>query len=493
MATKTSLMDRLKSNSTIKATEILKDSKFFNQTEVVHTGIPSLDILLSGDVDGGFSPGITILAGASKSFKTMFSLIMAKKYMDKYPESVLMFYNCEFGTSKDYFNSLEIDMGRVMHIPILNLEELKFDMVNQLEGIERGDKVIFVVDSIGNIASKKEVDDAKDEKSVADMSRAKQIKSFFRIITPYMKIKNIPCVIVAHIYQTQEIYSKAVVSGGCLVSGTKLQMSDNTLKEIQNIKVGEQVRTAIGDKVVTSIWNPDTLHIGIPECYEIQFDDGYSVTCSNNHSFLTIDGWTEAKNLKIDTPVTTNGYIGKTSGRIVKSINIVGKLPVYDISVYEAEHYILENGVVTHNTGPYYSADTIFIIGRQQEKDGTELIGHNFVVNVEKSRVVIEKSKIPITVKFDGGLSTYTGLIELGLQSGLVIKPVQGWYSRVFDTGEIEAKKWRLKETDCSEFWTPILDNPTFKKWVIDNFKLSTANLFGSSIVPIDVIEDEID
>ncbi len=36
--------------------------------------------------------------------------------------------------------------------------------------------VIIVVDSVGNLASKKEVDDALEGKSVADMTRAKQMK-----------------------------------------------------------------------------------------------------------------------------------------------------------------------------------------------------------------------------------------------------------------------------------------------------------------------------
>jgi hypothetical protein len=38
--------------------------------------------------------------------------------------------------------------------------------------------------------------------------------------------------------------------------------------------------------------------------------------------------------------------------------------------------------------------DNIFILGHQQEKDGTEIVGYNFIINVEKSRYVKEKSKI---------------------------------------------------------------------------------------------------
>jgi hypothetical protein len=82
----------------------------------------------------------------------------------------------------------------------------------------------------------------------------------------------------------------------------------------------------------------------------------------------------------------------------IKSIERIGKNPVYDISVKDVNHYVLENGVVTHNTGLIYSANQAFIIGKAQEKDGTDLAGWNFTLNVEKSRYVREKSKLTFQV-----------------------------------------------------------------------------------------------
>jgi hypothetical protein len=64
----------------------------------------------------------------------------------------------------------------------MNMEEFKFEVMTQLQNISRGDHVIFIVDSLGNMASKKETDDAVEGKSVQDMSRAKQMKSIFRMI-----------------------------------------------------------------------------------------------------------------------------------------------------------------------------------------------------------------------------------------------------------------------------------------------------------------------
>ncbi len=138
--------------------------------------------------------GLTMWAGPSKHFKTAFSLLMAKAYQEKYPESVVLFYDSEFGTPQNYFTSFGIDMERVVHTPVTDVEQLKFDVMNQLQNIERGDRVMIVIDSIGNLASKKEVEDALEQKSVGDMTRAKQIKSLFRMVTPHLTLKDIPMV-----------------------------------------------------------------------------------------------------------------------------------------------------------------------------------------------------------------------------------------------------------------------------------------------------------
>jgi len=340
-----SLLDKIKKNTTIKDSAILSQSKFFTKKDMIQTAIPAMNVALSGELDGGFVPGLTLWCGPSKHFKSMFSLIMAKSYMDKYPDAVMVFYDCEFGTPTAYFTALQIDTSRILHVPIMNMEEFKFDVIKQLENLDRGDRVIFVVDSLGNMSSKKEMDDALEGKSVADMSRAKQMKSIFRMITPYLNRLDIPMVAVNHIYMEQGLYPKAIVSGG---------------------------------------------------------------------------------------------------------------------------------------TGVYLSADNIYILGRQQEKDGTDIIGYNFIINVEKSRYVREKSKIPVCVKFEGGLSKWSGLLDMALESKHVIKPSNGWYAKVDpSTGEMEEKKWRIKDTESKEFWSSILLDASFRNWVKERYQVSHGDIIN--------------
>jgi hypothetical protein len=298
-----SLLLKLKKNSTIQETDILAESKFFNKKDMVATPVPMINVALSGSLTGGLTPGLTMWAGPSKHFKTAFSLLMAKSYMDKYPDSVLLFYDSEFGTPKSYFQAFNIDMERVLHTPITDIEKLKFDVMAQINNLQRGDRVIIIIDSIGNLASKKEVEDALDQKSTADMSRAKQIKSLFRMVTPHLTMKDIPMVVVNHTYKEMSLFPKDIVSGGCVAPGTKIRLANGDLKNVEDFNVGDEVITMNGPKEVTAIWDEHTLDDGNPECYEIEFEDGFKVICSDKHKFIVNDVWIEAENLKVNDVV----------------------------------------------------------------------------------------------------------------------------------------------------------------------------------------------
>lgn len=300
-----SVLEKLKKNCRIKEAEVLAESSFYSEKDVTPTSVPMINVALSGSIDGGLTSGLTVLAGPSKHFKTSFALLMASAYLKKHPDAALMFYDSEFGSPQAYFESFGIDTSRVLHIPIKNIEELKFDIVHQLETVERSDKVIVVIDSVGNLASKKELEDAMNEKSVADMTRAKSLKALFRMVTPYLTMKNIPLLAINHTYQTQEMFSKAVVSGGCFEEGTLIRLADGSNKPINEINVGDLVITRDGVRDVTHTWNPDTLLEGEPDCYELEFEDGHKVVCSDTHPFSVNGQWVQAQDLQIGVECDT--------------------------------------------------------------------------------------------------------------------------------------------------------------------------------------------
>jgi len=166
----------------------------------------------------------------------------------------------------------------------------------------------------------------------------------------------------------------------------------------------------------------------------------------------------------------------------IKSIKSVGKLPVYDISVADNQQYVLENGIISHNTGSYYGSDNIWIIGRQQDKDSDGINGYHFVINIEKSRYVKEKAKIPITVSFEGGINRWSGLLEVALQGNYIAKPKNGWYAVVDqNTGELQTPNMRASDIiDNKEFWLNMFKTTDFAKFIENEYKFSSGAMMDS-------------
>ena len=110
-------------------------------------------------------------------------------------------------------------------------------------------------------------------------------------------------VVVNHTYKEIGMFPKDVVSGGCVIEGTLIHTPQG-LKAIQDFVVGDKVMTISGEKLVTHVWCPETLENGTPECYEIEFEDGYKVVCSDKHKFLINNRWVEAKDLRCGDDVS---------------------------------------------------------------------------------------------------------------------------------------------------------------------------------------------
>lgn len=228
------LMQKLLKASTREDVAVLAESTLFNEKDFAPTSVPILNVALSAKVGGGLPAGIVSIAAESKHFKTNFALLMVAAYLRKHKDAVCVLMDSEFGITDEYLKSFGIDPTRIMHVPVYNIEQLKFEFANLLDNIKRGDKVVFLVDSIGNLASKKEAEDALEEKGAADMTRAKQLKSMFRIITPHFQSKNIPCLVINHTYSEQGMFPKTIMGGGqggMLSSNTVLFISKAQDKE----------------------------------------------------------------------------------------------------------------------------------------------------------------------------------------------------------------------------------------------------------------------
>ena len=116
-------MDKIKKNSRIKESNRLDKSEFFQHKEQCTTSVPMINVALSGQVDGGLSSGLTVIAGPSKHFKTSFALLIAASYLKEHDDSILLFYDSEFGSPQSYFESFGIPLDRVYHTPLKNIEK----------------------------------------------------------------------------------------------------------------------------------------------------------------------------------------------------------------------------------------------------------------------------------------------------------------------------------------------------------------------------------
>lgn len=269
---KLSLRERMKINSTIKESSIINESKIYGTGIVVPTDMPFINVALSGEIDGGLEGGVTEIAGPSKHFKSAFCLAIASAFLKQFPDDgMVLFYDSEFGTPESYFDMFDIDMSKVWHAPITDIEEWKQDIMAQLEGFERGDHVLIMIDSIGNLASKKEIEDALAQKTTVDMTRTKTLKSVFRMVTPRVNKKDIPLIVINHSYKTLELYAKDVVSGG-----TGPAYSSNTVWMIgrQQDKETSGDKELLGYNFIIRIEKSRFMKEGTKFPISVTFDDG---------------------------------------------------------------------------------------------------------------------------------------------------------------------------------------------------------------------------
>jgi len=315
---------------------ILSEAESFDipKEAFINSGIPMLNVALSGDTDLGMGYGVTVVAGPSKHFKTFYGLALAKAFQDKYKEGVVLYLDSEQGGSEalDKFN---IDRERVVHVPVLNIEELKFNLVNILDEWDKDEKLFIFCDSLGNLASRKEVDDAINEKSVADMTRAKQMKSLFRIITPIINMKHIYSYYVQHSYKSQDFMPRDVVAGG---------------------------------------------------------------------------------------------------------------------------------------TGAMYSANTVFIIGRSQEKEKNVLSGFNFKIKIEKSRYIKEKSVIDIIASFEEGILPYSGLAKVAVECGIIEKVRSR--GNIYKFGELSIPEKDINKASAKDFWDAVFAQSDLRECLLKKYKI---------------------
>lgn len=188
----------------------------------IHTGSYMFNALLSGSIFRGF-PGNKIVgfAGPPSAGKTILTLHIVRNFLKSNPNYVAIYFDTESALEKNTLLEMEMDLDRFLHVPIKRLEDFKnqaiqiLDMAKQEQDKNPDRKIFFILDSLGMMASNKEIEDSIQDKNTSDMGlRAKLTKSIFRSLTMDLGVLQFPMIATTHTYDTMSAYSPSGIAGG---------------------------------------------------------------------------------------------------------------------------------------------------------------------------------------------------------------------------------------------------------------------------------------
>ena len=191
---------------------------------------------------------------------TFFTLAAVKNYLDAYPDGVVVYFETENALTKEILECRNIDLSRFIHMPVATVQDFKNQALRIVdEKLKENDSLplLFILDSLGNLSTTKEMEDSVAGNEAKDMTRAQIIKAAFRVLSLKMGAAGIPMIFTNHVY----------AKIGCAEKGTKVKTLNGD-KNIEDVKVGEQVLTLVGNKEVTNIFSYSSNYV-----YEIEFDD----------------------------------------------------------------------------------------------------------------------------------------------------------------------------------------------------------------------------
>ena len=231
---------------------VMELSEFSEIDQYVHSGNYHLNACLTGSLFKGYPNNRSIaIAGPSGTGKTYLILNAVKKFQEQ--GYYVIYVDSENAVDRELMERFKIDTSRVRYEPIGTVEEFRTIVTTTCQTLidaKRGGyeipRILFILDSAGNLASKKEVDDALSGSDKADMTRSKKMKSIFRIIMNKMAEIKATFIFSNHVYMTQDFIPEAKAGGGTgpeYAASIILYLTKAKMKEVKKVdgkKVTEQ-------------------------------------------------------------------------------------------------------------------------------------------------------------------------------------------------------------------------------------------------------------
>jgi RecA/RadA recombinase len=204
----------------------------------IDTGSYIFNALLSGSIHGGIpSNKITAIAGESSTGKTFFCLSIVKHYLDSNPDAGVIYFESESAITKQMIEDRGIDSSRMIIVPVVTVQEFRTQSIRILDKLlEQKAKdrqpLMFVLDSLGNLSTTKEIEDSSEGKETRDMTRSQVIKSVFRVLTLKLGKVGVPMLVTNHTYDVVGAYVPTKEMGG----GSGLKYAASTIIHLTKSK-----------------------------------------------------------------------------------------------------------------------------------------------------------------------------------------------------------------------------------------------------------------
>ena len=190
-------------------------------TGFIGTGSYSLNALLSGSIYGGLPANkVTALAGEPSTGKTFYAINIVRQFLRDNPEGFVFYFESESAISKQMLADRGVDTKRVAVVPVATIQEFRTQAVKILdkyiEDKEKKDRppMLFVLDSLGNLSTDKEMQDIADGKDTRDMTRAQLVRGAFRVLTLKLGKAKVPLIVTNHVYDVVGSYVPTKKMGG---------------------------------------------------------------------------------------------------------------------------------------------------------------------------------------------------------------------------------------------------------------------------------------
>ena len=204
----------------------------------VDTGSYALNAILSGSLYGGVPDNkVTCFAGESATGKTYFVLGVVRSFLEKHPTGGIVYYDTEAAVTKHMMEERGIDTSRVIIAEPDTIQKFKTHALKLLEAYDLQPKearppMMFVLDSLGQLSTSKEMEDSLEGKDTRDMTKAQIIKAAFRVLTLKLARVNIPLLVTNHVYEVVGSYVPTKELSG----GTGLKYAASTIAMLSKRK-----------------------------------------------------------------------------------------------------------------------------------------------------------------------------------------------------------------------------------------------------------------